>query len=71
MNTSIIGKSVNCIDSFSNYLISTIMDIPEETVIKILEVADPLGLVGARGVGEMPYMPFAPAVATARNRCLV
>ena len=52
-------------DSLSTYLIPTIMDIPEETVIKILEVADPLGPVGARGVGEMPYMPFAPAVSAA------
>jgi CO/xanthine dehydrogenase Mo-binding subunit len=52
-------------DSFSTYLIPTIMDIPEETVIKIIEIADPLGPAGARGVGEMPYMPFAPAVSDA------
>jgi CO/xanthine dehydrogenase Mo-binding subunit len=52
-------------DSFSTYLIPTIMDIPEETVVKIIEIADPLGPAGARGVGEMPYMPFAPAVSDA------
>ena len=52
-------------DSLSTYLIPTIMDIPDETVVKILEIADPLGPFGARGVGEMPYMPFAPAVSAA------
>jgi CO/xanthine dehydrogenase Mo-binding subunit len=52
-------------DSLSTYLIPTIMDIPDETAVKILEIADPLGPSGARGVGEMPYMPFAPAVSAA------
>ncbi len=52
-------------DSLATYLIPTIMDIPDETVVKIIEIADPLGPAGARGVGEMPYMPFAPAVAAA------
>lgn len=52
-------------DSLSTYLIPTIMDIPEETSIKILEIADPLGPAGARGMGEMPYLPFAPAVCAA------
>lgn len=52
-------------DSFATYLIPTIMDIPEDVDIKILEIADPLGPAGARGVGEMPYMPFAPAVCAA------
>jgi CO/xanthine dehydrogenase Mo-binding subunit len=52
-------------DSFSTYLIPTIMDIPEEMNTKIIEFADPLGPNGARGVGEMPYLPFAPAVCAA------
>jgi CO/xanthine dehydrogenase Mo-binding subunit len=31
----------------------------------ILELADPHGPYGARGVAEMPLVPFAPAVAAA------
>ena len=49
----------------STYLIPTIKDIPNETVSLIVETADPLGPNGARGMGEMPYLPFAPAVCSA------
>lgn len=49
----------------STYLVPTIKDIPEETVSLIVEEADPLGPQGARGMGEMPYMPFAPALCSA------
>ncbi len=31
----------------------------------ILEDADPLGPWGARGMAEMPYLPFAPVVCAA------
>ena len=31
----------------------------------ILEAADPLGPWGARGVSEMPYITYAPAVTAA------
>jgi CO/xanthine dehydrogenase Mo-binding subunit len=31
----------------------------------ILELADPAGPYGARGMSEMPLVPFAPAVAAA------
>jgi CO/xanthine dehydrogenase Mo-binding subunit len=50
---------------FSTYLVPTIKDIPQETVSLIVEEADPLGPEGARGMGEMPYLPFAPAVCSA------
>jgi len=49
----------------STYLVPTIKDIPEETVSLIVEEADPLGPQGARGMGEMPYLPFAPAICSA------
>jgi CO/xanthine dehydrogenase Mo-binding subunit len=52
-------------DSLSTYLIPTILDIPEAIDIKILEITDPNGPAGARGMGEMPYIPFAPAVTAA------
>ncbi len=51
--------------SFSTYLVPTIKDIPGETISLIVETPDPLGPNGARGMGEMPYLPFAPAVCSA------
>ena len=50
---------------FSTYLLPTIRDMPTEIVPIILELADPNGPYGARGVAEMPLIPFAPAVASA------
>jgi CO/xanthine dehydrogenase Mo-binding subunit len=49
----------------STYLIPTVVDIPEEVESVILEIADPRGPWGARGMGEMPFLPLAPAVAAA------
>jgi CO/xanthine dehydrogenase Mo-binding subunit len=39
--------------------------MPTEIVPVILELADPHGPYGARGMAEMPLVPFAPAVAAA------
>ncbi len=50
---------------FSTYLLPTTLDMPTEIVPLILELADPLGPFGARGVAEMPLVPFAPAIAMA------
>jgi CO/xanthine dehydrogenase Mo-binding subunit len=50
---------------FSTYLLPTSMDMPTEVIPVILELADPIGPYGARGVAEMPLVPFAPAVAAA------
>ncbi len=49
----------------STYLIPTALDIPERVVSVVLEHPDPLGPFGARGMGEMPYLPFAPAIIAA------
>ena len=46
----------------SNYLIPTVLDVPEEVESIVLELADPQGPYGARGMGEMPYIPLAPAI---------
>ena len=51
--------------TLSTYLIPTILDIPEKVESIVLEYADPRGPWGARGMGEMPYLPLAPAVGTA------
>ena len=49
----------------STYLIPTIQDVPERVISKILEYPDPIGPFGARGMGEMPFLPVAPAVIAA------
>ncbi len=50
---------------FSTYLLPTIRDMPTEIIPVILELADSNGPYGARGMAEMPLVPFAPAVAAA------
>lgn len=52
-------------DQLSTYLIPTIVDIPEAVDSVILEVAEPNGPFGARGLGEIPFLPLAPAIASA------
>ena len=50
---------------FSNYLIPTSLDVPDRVDSVILECADPQGPWGLRGVAEMPFLPYAPAVTAA------
>lgn len=49
----------------SNYLIPTVLDIPGEVESIVLELAEPIGPFGARGMAEMPYLPLAPAIMDA------
>jgi CO/xanthine dehydrogenase Mo-binding subunit len=49
----------------STYLIPTILDLPERVDSLILEYPDPIGPFGARGMGEMPFLPLVPAVVGA------
>ncbi len=51
--------------NFSTYLLPTVLDMPEEIVPVIVEQADPNGPYGARGVAELPLVPFPGAVAAA------
>jgi CO/xanthine dehydrogenase Mo-binding subunit len=50
---------------FSTYLLPTTLDMPPEIFPVILELADPAGPFGARGVAEMPLVPLTPAIAAA------
>jgi CO/xanthine dehydrogenase Mo-binding subunit len=52
-------------DQLSTYLIPTILDIPDSVESVILEVTEPNGPFGARGLGELPFLPLAPALAAA------
>ncbi|MBL7062979.1 MAG: xanthine dehydrogenase family protein molybdopterin-binding subunit [Anaerolineae bacterium] len=51
--------------SLSTYLIPTITDVPEQVKSIIIERPDPRGPWGARGMGEMPFIPLAPALVAA------
>lgn len=51
--------------TLSTYLIPTVLDIPGNVKSIILEYPDPIGPYGARGMGEMPFLPLAPAVVAA------
>ncbi len=57
------GRTLN--PRLSQYLIPGIGDIPEHVESVILELADPLGPWGVRGMAEMPYITYAPAVVAA------
>lgn len=51
--------------TLSAYLLPTVLDMPVDITPVILELADPEGPYGARGVAEMALVPFAAAVAIA------
>ena len=50
---------------FAEYQIPTAMDMPVEIVPIIVEVPDPSGPYGAKGLGEMTTLPTAPAILNA------
>ena len=50
---------------FSSYLLPTVLDMPTVIVPVIMELADPNGPYGARGMSEMALVPLAPAIAAA------
>ena len=50
---------------FSGYLIPGVGDIPRKVDSVVMELADPLGPFGARGMAEMPMMTYAPALVAA------
>ena len=52
-------------DQLSTYLLPTILDIPGTVESVIVETADPNGPWGARGLGEIPFLPLVPAIAAA------
>lgn len=57
------GKMLN--SNFTDYKIPTALDIPDEVVPIFVEVAQPDGPYGARGIGEHPMIPVAPMIANA------
>jgi carbon-monoxide dehydrogenase large subunit len=62
------GKLLN--PNFTDYKIPTAKDIPDEIVPIIIEVPQPDGPFGARGVGEHTMIPAAPMIANAVDDAL-
>ncbi len=57
------GKMLN--PNFTDYKIPTALDIPDEVIPLIIEVPEPDGPYGARGMGEHTMLPVAPMIANA------
>jgi CO/xanthine dehydrogenase Mo-binding subunit len=49
----------------SQYLIPGVSDVPARVHSIIMEIPDPIGPWGARGMAEMPFLPLAPALMAA------
>jgi CO/xanthine dehydrogenase Mo-binding subunit len=49
----------------SQYLIPGVSDVPARVHSIIMEIPDPIGPWGARGMAEMPFLPLAPALLAA------
>jgi CO/xanthine dehydrogenase Mo-binding subunit len=60
----ILEKGITITPSFSEYLLSTAMDVPDVQTI-LLESGDGVGPFGAKGVGEPSVCSVAPAIANA------
>ena len=54
----------------ADYKIPTTKDVPDEIVPIIVEVPQPDGPFGARGVGEHTMIPAAPMIANALENAL-
>lgn len=58
-------KGEGWVDSFTEYLLATPKDMPKHYQSIILENPEASGPFGAKGVGEIPLVPTAPAIANA------
>ncbi len=65
LSETMLRKGESWVDSFTEYLLPTALDLPENYQTIILEVPETSGPYGAKGVGEIPLVPTAPAVANA------
>lgn len=62
---TMLRKGDAWVDSFTEYLLPTALDLPENYQTIILEIPEKSGPYGAKGIGEIPLVPTAPAVANA------
>ena len=62
---TMLKKDDQWVDSFTEYLLPTSKDLPNHFENIILEIPEASGPYGAKGIGEIPLVPTAPAVANA------
>lgn len=62
---TMVRKGDAWVDSFAEYLLPTAVDLPKNYQTVILEVPEESGPYGAKGIGEIPLVPTAPAIANA------
>jgi CO/xanthine dehydrogenase Mo-binding subunit len=67
---TMLRKEDTWVDSFKEYLLPTAVDLPENYRTIILEIPEASGPYGAKGIGEIPLVPTAPAVANALNNAM-
>jgi CO/xanthine dehydrogenase Mo-binding subunit len=65
LSETMLLKEDEWIDKFSEYLLPTSRDLPKNYQNIILEVPEASGPFGAKGIGEIPLVPTAPAIANA------
>jgi CO/xanthine dehydrogenase Mo-binding subunit len=68
MRFDLKGRLLN--PNFTDYKIPTAMDVPENVIPILVEVPQPDGPYGARGVGEHTMIPAAPMIANAVENAL-
>lgn len=61
----ILKPNGNWVDNFTEYLLPTTLDMPPVMKTILLELPEESGPHGAKGIGEMPLGPVAPAIANA------
>jgi len=61
----VLKENGNWVDSFTEYLLPTSLDMPQNFETILLEIPEASGPYGAKGIGEIPLVPTAPAVANA------
>jgi CO/xanthine dehydrogenase Mo-binding subunit len=67
---TMLKKGDQWVDSFTEYLLPTSKDLPVHFENIILEIPEASGPFGAKGIGEIPLVPTAPAVANAVNNAI-
>ena len=70
LSETMLRKDDHWVDSFTEYLLPTSKDLPAHYENIILEIPEASGPYGAKGIGEIPLVPTAPAVANAVKKAV-
>ena len=64
MEELLVDHGITQNPNFGTYLIPTAVDVPE-LIVRLVEVPEPYAPYGAKGLGEPPLTPTAPAILNA------